>query len=146
VYPNRGIFKATGVAYTRLMGLFRVVALLTGPSGQTATPDLLVDTGATFTVLPRKLAMALRLVTIREQPVRIAGGRREVWPLAEVRIELAGRTVTTPCLIAPDGHALLGAVTLESLCLGVDPVARRLIEVDGFVGASSAIAPPLALA
>ena len=116
------------------MGLFHVAAVLTGPTGVVATRELLVDTGATFTVLPKTVAMALGLVTLREQPLRIAGGRREVWPLAEVRIELAGRAVTTPCLIAPAGQALLGAVTLESLCLAVDPIARRLIEVEGFVG------------
>ena len=41
--------------------------------------------------------------------------------------------VTTPCFIAPDGPALLGAVALESLFLAVDPVAKRLISVEGFV-------------
>ena len=116
------------------MGLFHVAAVLTGPTGVVATQELLVDTGATFTVLPKMLASELGLTTIREQPLRIAGGRREIWPLAEVRIEVAGRAVTTPCLVAPDGQALLGAVTLESLCLAADPIARRLIEVEGFVG------------
>jgi len=42
--------------------------------------------------------------------------------------------VTTPCFIAPDGPALLGAVAFEGLFLAVDPVAKRLIPVEGFVG------------
>jgi hypothetical protein len=39
--------------------------------------------------------------------------------------------------IAPGGPALLGVVALESLFLAVDPVAKRLIPVEGFVGATA---------
>jgi hypothetical protein len=63
----------------------------------------------------------------------IAGGRLEEWPIAEVRLTLGDQNVTTPCFIAPEGPALLGAVALESLFLAVDPVAKRLIPVHGFV-------------
>ena len=42
--------------------------------------------------------------------------------------------VTTPCLIAEGGSALLGAVALESLLLAVDPVAKRLVPIEGLVG------------
>ncbi len=35
-----------------------------------------------------------------------------MWPVAEVSLVLLGQDVTTPCLIAPDGSALLGAVAL----------------------------------
>lgn len=64
----------------------------------------------------------------------IAGGQRETWPIAEVSLTLDGQRTTTPCFIAPDGPPLLGAVALESLFLAVDPVAKRLIPVEGFVG------------
>jgi hypothetical protein len=64
----------------------------------------------------------------------IAGGQRDVWPVAEARLALDGNEITTQCFIAPDGLPLLGAVALESLFLAVDPVAKRLIPVDGFVG------------
>jgi hypothetical protein len=70
----------------------------------------------------------------RAQQVLIAGGQRIGWPVAEVRLALNDQDVTTPCFIAPDGPALLGAVALESLFLAVDPVAKRLIPVEGFVG------------
>jgi hypothetical protein len=36
--------------------------------------------------------------------------------------------------LAPDGPPLLGTVALESLFLAVDPMAQRLIPVEGFVG------------
>ena len=116
------------------MGLFRVAARLTGPTGRTATVDLLVDTGATLLVVPRPLADQLELSTLRSQAVQTAGGRKEAWPVAEVRLVIDGREVTTPCFIAPGGPALLGAVALESLFLAADPVAKRLIPVEGFVG------------
>ena len=116
------------------MGLFHVSARLTGPTGRTATLELLVDTGATLLVVPRPLADHLELTVQRTQPVQIAGGRREIWPIAEVRLAIDGGEVTTPCFVAPDGPALLGAVALESLFLAVDPVAKRLVPVEGFVG------------
>jgi clan AA aspartic protease len=116
------------------MGLFRVAAQLTGPTGRSEVIDVLVDTGATFLVVPRDLADRLELRATRTCPIETAGGREEIWPLAEVKIRLDGHEVTTPCLIAAQGSALLGAVALESLLLAADPVARRLIPVNGFVG------------
>jgi len=118
------------------MGLFRVRGRLTGPTGRSEDAELLVDTGATLLVVPRALAERLELVARRSQQVLIAGGQRAEWPVAEVSLALSGQEVTTPCFIAPDGPALLGAVALESLFLAVDPVAKRLIPVEGFVGAA----------
>lgn len=114
------------------MGLFHVKARLTGPTGQTEEVELLVDTGATLSVLPLALAERLDLKSTRSQRVVIAGGQRDVWPIAEARLSLNGDEITTPCFIAPEGPALLGAVALESLFLAVDPVG--LVPVDGFVG------------
>jgi clan AA aspartic protease len=116
------------------MGLFHVKARLTGPTGRGEEVELRVDTGATLTVVPRPLAERLVLKPARSQRVVIAGGQRDVWPVAEARLALDGNEITTQCFIAPDGLPLLGAVALESLFLAVDPVTKRLIPVDGFVG------------
>ncbi len=116
------------------MGLFRVTGRLRGPTDRIEETDLLVDTAATLLVVPQELADRLGLVPVRRQPVVLAGGQRDVWPIAEVRLGLDGQEVTTPCFIAPGGPALLGAVALESLFLAVDPVAKRLVPVEGFVG------------
>ena len=120
-----------------VMGLFRVPARLTGPTGRSETVEVLVDTGTTFLVVPSALAERLELRPTRMCPIQTAGGRRETWPLAEVRLRLDGDEVTTPCLIAAEGPALLGAVALESLLLAADPVGRRLVPVEGFVCASA---------
>ncbi|HEV8141503.1 MAG TPA: retropepsin-like aspartic protease [Methylomirabilota bacterium] len=99
------------------MGQFHVPAKLTGPTGISETVSLLVDTGATFLTIPRSLAEGLELRPTRTQAIITAGGREEVWPLASVQIELEGREVPTPCLIAPDGPPLLGAVALRASSL-----------------------------
>jgi predicted aspartyl protease len=119
------------------MGLFRVRGRLTGPTGHSEDIDLLVDTGATLLVVPQPLAERLELTARRSQPVFIAGGQRAEWPVAEVSLSLDGPEVTTPCFIAPGGPAFLGAVAPESLFLTVDPVAKRLIPVEGFAGAAA---------
>ena len=116
------------------MGLFRVTARLTGPTGRREEVELLVDTGATLLVIPRSLGERLGLEARRTQSVVIAGDQRAEWPVAEARLALGGAEVTTPCFLAPEGPARLGAVALESLFLGVDPVAKRLIPVEGYVG------------
>ena len=130
--------SVSGLQYTNLkvfeMGLFHVKGHLTGPTARVEEVEFLVDTGATLTVVPRSLAERLELKPARSQRVVIAGGQRDVWPVAEVRLALNSDEITTPCFIAPDGPPLLGAVALESLFLAVDPIAKRLIPVDGFVG------------
>ncbi len=128
------------------MGLFHVSARLIGPTGRSESADLLVDTGATFLVVPRALAERLELRPTRTCPIQTAGGREETWPLAEVRLALDSDEVTTRCLIAPAGPPLLGAVALESLLLAVDPVAKKLIPVKGFVGYSSWTSPSHSMA
>jgi clan AA aspartic protease len=115
------------------MGHFWVRAVLTGATQQSEEIELLVDTGATYLTVPLDVARRLGLRVLREQAIVTAGGRREMWPVAEVRIALENREAPTVCFIAPAGPALLGAVALETLSLGVDPVARRLVPVDGFV-------------
>ena len=127
--PELGCDKSNSV-----MGLFHVAARLSGPTGRSAEVELLVDTGATFVVVPQDLADRLELRPNRTCPIQTAGGRDETWPLADVRLTVDGDEVTTRCLIAPAGPALLGAVALESLLLAVDPIAKRLVPVKGFVG------------
>src|SRR5436853_4660103 len=115
------------------MGLFHVRVKVTGPTGRSEDLDLLVDSGATFVVLPRPVADRLELRATRTVPFQTAGERTETWPVAEVRVTINGLEVTTPCVVTPEGPGLLGAVALESLLLAVDPVEKRLVPVQGFI-------------
>lgn len=123
------------------MGIFSVSGRLTGPTGQSKTVELIVDTGATLLVVPQVLAGELSLQPTRSHQVVLAGGQEQNWPIAELRLQLDGQEVTTPCFISPAGPPLLGAVALESLFLSVDPVAKRLIPVKGFAGSLNVFLP-----
>ena len=114
------------------MGQFTVPVRLTGPTGRSEEVELLVDTGANFVTLPSDLAERLELPVTRWQRVRVAGGATSTWPMADVRLAIGDNEVPTRCFIAPRGPALLGAVALESLLLGVDPVNKRLVPIEGY--------------
>ena len=118
------------------MGTFRVevtVRNLRHPE-HGRTLSVLVDTGATYTTLPRDLVEALGCQAIGARRILLADGREEEWPVTAVLLTLEGQDGPTFCLIGPNGGpALLGAVTLEEFALGVDPVAKRLVPVRSYL-------------
>ena len=89
---------------------------------------MLVDTGATYTVLPAELAKRLKItVAPRRLNVRLADGRRKFMRVGTVFIRLLGREAADTALIGPAGiEPLLGAEALEALGLAVDPTSRKL--------------------
>jgi clan AA aspartic protease len=96
--------------------------------------SVMVDTGATYTTLPRDVVDDLGCRPIGTRRVMLASGREEEWPIATMLIALDGHEGPTFCLIGPaGGPALLGAVTLEEFALGVDPVAKRLVPVRSYL-------------
>ena len=112
------------------MGTFRVDVTVSNLAERqrSLTLPLLVDTGATYTTLPREVADALRLEPIEIRQVRLGDGRVDSWPMAAILVRIEGRESPSLTWIGPPGGpALLGAVTLEEFALTVDPAARRLI-------------------
>ena len=98
------------------------------------TLPVLVDTGATYATLPREVADALGLEPFETRQVRLADGRAESWPIAAIFIRIKGRKGPALTWIGPEaGPALLGAVTLEELALGVDPSGRYLIPTTSYL-------------
>lgn len=118
------------------MGTFRVevtVRNLQNP-GRSRTLAVLVDTGATYTTLPRDVVEALGCQPISTRRILLANGHEEEWPVGVVLLALEGQELPTLCLIGPNGGpSLLGAVTLEEFALGVDPVAKRLVPVRSYL-------------
>ena len=93
-----------------------------------------VDTGATYTVLPREIVEDLGCRTLGSRRVVLADGHEEEWPMTYVWVTVDGGEGPTLALIGPrEGPALLGAVTLEEFALGVDPVAQRLIPIRSYL-------------
>ncbi len=91
----------------------------------------MVDTGATYSVIPRGLLKQLGVPSVRKVTVQLANGRRARWAEGVVTMKIQKREVDTPVLFGPDdAPALLGAMTLEGAGFGVDPVKKKLIPLE----------------
>ena len=96
--------------------------------------DALVDTGASVTSVPASILRELGMRPVLSQEFRFAQGEVRRMNMGETRIRIDGREVGTLFLFNDEGTpALLGALALEALFLGVDPVAQRLIPVEGLM-------------
>ncbi len=115
------------------MSMFSYRVILRGPRGE-ETVEALVDTGALFTVVPAEVLHRLGVSPFDTVPVRLADGRVQRWPLAQVEAELDGKR--RPILVLagpPDSLPLLGVHTLEAFLLTVDPVERRLVPKEAYL-------------
>ena len=96
--------------------------------------DVLVDSGATFTMLPRSLLENLDVRAQDKAPFELADGRSVELEVGETSVRIGHRVRTTLVIFADNGvQPLLGAYTLEAFLLAVDPVNRRLVPVSGLL-------------
>jgi predicted aspartyl protease len=115
------------------MGTFFHPITYISADGQRQTVEALVDTGATFSSAPRDLLESLGVRPTREVRLKLANGAAHVQELGHVRVELDGIEDMTFVLFADEGApSIIGAITLESFLLGVDPFHQRLVSVMGW--------------
>jgi len=89
--------------------------------------ELIVDIGATYTVLPSKILEKLGISVLRTVRLKLADNRVIERPLGEIGIEIEGyRASATPVVFGEENVYLLGAVTMEQLGLAPDTIERRL--------------------
>ena len=94
------------------------------------TLEFLVDTGSTYTWIPKDLVSKLGFKVTGQRRVRLADGREVLRDGVDANIRIDGEIHPNFCLIAGSGDSLLlGAITLETFSLGVDPVNKKLIPV-----------------
>ena len=106
--------------------------MATGRDGA-ETVEALVDTGATFTIMPAPVLDRLGVVRDRTVTLRLTNGEIEQRSIGEVRARLDGAVSTIICVFgAADSPAVIGAHTLETFLPAVDPVAGRLVPVEGY--------------
>ena len=115
-----GQHKGVGLTYVQ-------IRLSKGPSGPARPVRVLVDTGATYTMLPRDLLEALDIEPVGTERVRLADGRLAEWGLGEAYVRY-GRYATHTWVLFGESRtvSVLGALTLEELRLQVDPRSHRL--------------------
>lgn len=93
-----------------------------------AEKEALVDTGATFTVIPHSLYEKLGLKIVGEKEVETAKGKTRLDESFAV-VEIEGKRGVTPMLVSGDlEDMLIGVLTLEALGFKVDPTTGELKE------------------
>ena len=122
------------------MGTFTVPLQVADPQGQHyETVEAMVDSGAAYTLIPGSILARLGVVPHGARRFVLADGSRVERRFGRTWMRLNGREDVSPVVFwDEDTQPLLGAVTLEIFCLGIDPVNGRLIDVDAFVAASAA--------
>lgn len=112
------------------MGQFSVRATIAHPidSGRTADVDLLVDTGATLSWVPRPVLEQLGVPLLPRRAFLVADGRTIDRQTAGAMVRLDGSYAVVTVVVAEPGDAhLLGATTLETLGFAVDPIRQELV-------------------
>ena len=108
------------------MGLTFIDGVVTGPKGQRSV-RFLVDSGATYTLIPYDDWQAIGLSPKRSMTFSLADGTTIARDISECLIELPQGDGHTPVVLGePGDEALLGVVTLEILGLVLNPFQRTL--------------------
>ena len=109
------------------MGVTYIEGLLTGPTGKQATVRFLVDSGATYTLVPAEAAQLLELQPKRTVTFSLADGTTIERRVSECHLALPQGEGHTPVILGePGDEALLGVITLEELGLVLNPFTREL--------------------
>ena len=101
--------------------------------GNPASPDVteklefLIDSGAIYSVVPTKMLEKLDIKPLTEQAFRLADGSKIVRKKGIALFKYGDRIGGADVIFGEEGDSiLLGAFTLESLGLSLDPLRREL--------------------
>lgn len=94
---------------------------------------VLIDTGATYTVVPERIARELKLRAVGKKIVKTAQGP-DTLDMSYAEITIDGRSGFSTILVSDKlEQALIGVVTLEIVGLTVDPTTGQLKEVEALL-------------
>ncbi len=100
--------------------------------------ELLVDSGALFSVVPASILDGLGVARKHRQEFTLADGSHVAYDVGEVNFAVGDLDATSKVVFAPEGVTpLLGVVTLESLTLMLNPVTRELLPMRLFLARAS---------
>ena len=112
------------------MGTFSVAMEIGEPQGQRWRPvEALADTGAAYAVIPASVLQELGVVPHDRRRFALADNREVELAVGHIWVRLEDRSAIVLAVCGESEDALVGAVTLETLGLGLDPVRRRLVPV-----------------
>ncbi len=115
------------------MGTFSVNIEIGNPEGTSfETLEALVDTGASFTWVPRELLQRLGVPVQARWEFELANGQVIEREIAQTWVRYNGDAHITFVVFGDEGSSpLLGAYTLEGFRLAADPLNGRLVPVRG---------------
>ena len=109
------------------MGITYVSGTVHGPTGIEAEVSFLIDSGATYTLVPLRVWETIGLSAKREMTFTLADGTTVERRISECYLALPQGETQTPVILGEvDDEALLGVVTLEELGLLFNPFNRTL--------------------
>lgn len=115
------------------MGHVYVEAEFEGTKG-TKVVSALVDTGATYTVIPEELSQEIGVVeTPWVDKVHVADGHVLEAKRMAARVRIMDRASAVWVLVMDTPEILIGVTTLEALGFKVDPMTERLEPSRGFI-------------
>jgi len=94
---------------------------------RSAEVDMVVDSGAIYSVVPAGVLRRIGVEPLETQTFGLANGETVRRAIGDLRYEIEERGGAAPVVFGRRGDAcLLGVVTLEALGLRLDPLRRRL--------------------
>ncbi len=117
------------------MGTFTVQMDIGDPQRDRWTSlEALVDTGASISSAPASVLQDLGVTPLLRQSFRFGQGEVRHMDVGQTWIRVEDREVITLVLFnEEDTQPLLGALALEGVFMGVDPVSKRLLHVEGLM-------------
>lgn len=126
------------------MGLTDVMMEVANPRAEAkrVKTKFLVDSGATYSVLPPAVWKLLKLKPLETIEFALADGSSVERGVTEARFYFQGRGRTAPAILGSEGDvALLGVVTLENLGLMLNPLRRELVPLRAMLATLKASNP-----
>ncbi|MDI6641119.1 MAG: aspartyl protease family protein [Elusimicrobiota bacterium] len=88
--------------------------------------EFLVDSGALYSVMPRKVLQNLGIKPTFYQEFILANGESAKWPVGNILFGYKGKIVGAPVVFGDEKVFLVGATTIEALGMTLDPIRREL--------------------
>ena len=92
--------------------------------------NALVDTGASYTLIPASELTELGIGPEKTRSFQLANGETQDFPVGRADIELQNNMENVHVVFGPENRILLGAMALEAFALAADAKNRRLVPAD----------------
>lgn len=111
------------------MGITFVKVKVSNPARpkKAAVHELLVDSGAIYSLLPVKELKKIGIKPVREEVFSLGNGVRITKKLGNALFEFQGKIGAAPVIFGDEGVFLLGVTALEAMGLMLDPLRRELM-------------------